>query len=83
MSVPYDQAKDEDEVHFAFPSVPRPTRYQRIFRSPWTYLVLAVYFTFLATQHHQAWYLRALFITVSVLTWLDFWSKADKRWGKP
>ena len=60
-----------------------PTLWQRFWRSPWTHLVLAVYFTWVAWSHKYVWYLTVLFVAYSIFAWLDFWNKADDRWGKP
>ena len=64
--------------------VVRPgTRWQRFWRNPLTHLALAIYFTTLAFTQHGRWYLTALYLIVAVFSWVDFWNKADDRWGKP
>lgn len=62
---------------------PRLTLWQRFWRSPWSHLVMALYFSAIGFGQHHVWYLTVLFVTCAVSSWLNFYNCADKRWGKP
>lgn len=75
---------DESHVYMTpgHKPAPKPTAWQRLWRSPWTYLLFSLYFGYLAYVHH-VWYLTTLYVIITVLSFWDFLNKADKRWGRP
>lgn len=62
--------------------VTNPTPYQRIMRSPWLWMALALYFSWNTWPWHRGGY--AIFnLVMAVIGWFTFWAKADAKWGKP
>ena len=61
----------------------KPSAWQRLWRSPWTWLVLCVWcmWQFATVGHLGArhW----VFLALAVVYGANFFWKADARWGKP
>ena len=64
-------------------ATPRPTLWQRLWRSPWTWLALAVNQAVGVIPHAHGWLGVVTAWGFLILFVVNFTEAANKRWGKP
>ena len=62
---------------------PKPTAWQRFWRSPWTELMFMILFFYYAQHSFTHGWLHFVFIIMGFWSAWDFIRKANKRWGTP